>query len=115
MRALPLCPSACLLRSCPILAAIYEGVGHRDAGRESHATKHRPYTLTVLMFCCAGYGDVSPNNCWLANFVITIQSVYALLLNAVVLGIVFARVSRPGRRLCLLDEDSCVVSGRNVG
>lgn len=47
----------------------------------------------------AGYGDVSPNNCWLANTVITIQSVYALLLNAVVLGIVFARVSRPGQRV----------------
>lgn len=42
---------------------------------------------------------MSPNNCWLANTVITIQSVYALLLNAVVLGIVFARVSRPGQRV----------------
>ena len=42
---------------------------------------------------------MSPNNCWLANTVITIQSVYALLLNAVVLGIVFARISRPGQRV----------------
>jgi len=62
----------------------------------------------------AGYGDVSPNNCWLANAVITIQSVYALLLNAVVLGIVFARVSRPGQRgRTIFLSDSAVVARRD--
>ena len=47
---------------------------------------------------------MSPNNCWLANTVITIQSVYALLLNAVVLGIVFARISRPGQRVSAISH-----------
>jgi Inward rectifier potassium channel transmembrane domain len=56
----------------------------------------------LFYYRAPGYGDVSPNNCWLANTVITIQSVYALLLNAVVLGIVFARISRPGQRVSAL-------------
>jgi Inward rectifier potassium channel transmembrane domain len=70
----------------------------------------QPETACPCSSCqksAAGYGDVSPNNCWLANTVITIQSVYALLLNAVVLGIVFARVSRPGQRV-----GACLCTGR---
>ena len=54
---------------------------------------------------------MSPNNCWLANTVITIQSVYALLLNAVVLGIVFARISRPGQRVSALFHSPPHTSG----
>lgn len=57
---------------------------------------------------------MSPNNCWLANTIITIQSVWALLLNALVLGIVFARISRPGQRgRTIFLSDSAVVARRD--
>ncbi len=47
-----------------------------------------------MQHLAAGYGDVSPNNCWVANWVIVVQSIFALLLNAIVMGVIFARISR---------------------
>ena len=37
---------------------------------------------------------MSPNNCWISNWVIVVQSIFALLLNAIVVGVIFARISR---------------------
>ena len=62
----------------------------------------------------AGYGDVSPNNCWLANWVIVVQSIFALLLNAIVLGVIFARISRPSQRgRTIFLSDSAVIARRD--
>ena len=71
-------------------------------------------TSTARSCARAGYGDISPNDCWLANTVITVQSVYALLQNALVLGVVFARISRPGQRgRTIFLSDSAVVARRD--
>jgi Inward rectifier potassium channel transmembrane domain len=62
----------------------------------------------------AGYGDISPGECWLANWAVVVQSIFALLLNAVLLGIVFARISHPKQRgRTILISDSAVVSRRD--
>lgn len=43
-----------------------------------------------------------------------VQSIFALLLNAVVLGIVFARISRPAQRgRTIFLSDSAVIARRN--
>ena len=61
-----------------------------------------------------GYGDVSPNNCWLANWIIVVQSIFALLLNAVVMGVIFARISRPSQRgRTIFLSDSAVIARRD--
>jgi hypothetical protein len=46
----------------------------------------------------AGYGNTNPDACWTAAWLIAIQSVFALLLEAVTIGIIFARISHPQQR-----------------
>ena len=45
-----------------------------------------------------GYGNTGPSDCWAAAWVLIAQSVTALLLEAIVLGLVFARISHPHQR-----------------
>lgn len=52
--------------------------------------------------CAAGYGNSGPQQCWAAAAVITVQAICCtVVLNAVVLGIILAKVgkSRCTRRL----------------
>lgn len=49
---------------------------------------------------CAGYGNSGPQKCWVAAAVITCQAISCtVVLNAVVLGILFAKVMRAGEGL----------------
>jgi hypothetical protein len=44
------------------------------------------------VWAAAGYGNTGPQRCWVAAWLICIQSISNLLLNAIVLGIIFAKV-----------------------
>lgn len=63
----------------------------------------------------AGYGDVSPGSCWLANWAVVTQSIFALLLNATVMGVIFARISRPSQRGRTIFLSDCAVIARRDG
>lgn len=43
----------------------------------------------------AGYGNTGPQRCWVAAWMICVQTILNLLLNAVLLGIIFAKVANP--------------------
>ncbi len=85
--------------SAPTRHGLPDGLGY-NAITTCCLSWHRPWAVRCL---AVGYGDVSPNNCWVANWVIVVQSIFALLLNAIVMGVIFARISRCAQ---------CGVSGR---
>ncbi len=49
----------------------------------------------------AGYGNTGPQKCWAAAWLICIQGIGNVLLNAVVLGLMFAKVASPKASLGL--------------
>ena len=64
--------------------------------------------------CSAGYGSRSPKECWISAWLVMAQCIWAMLLNAVTLGIIFARISHPkqrGRTVFL--SDSAVIARRD--
>lgn len=63
----------------------------------------------------AGYGSHAIGDCWLPAWLVGIQCILAVLLEAVFLGIVFAKISHPkGRsRTILISECACI--GRRDG
>ena len=52
----------------------------------------------------AGYGNSAPNNCWGPVMLVTVQTLVGVFLDAVVIGVIFARISHPKRahHTCLL-------------
>lgn len=61
-----------------------------------------------------GYGNTGPQACWSTSAVISVQSIFSLLLEAVVIGIIFARISHPKQRgRSIFISDSAVVSRRD--
>lgn len=66
----------------------------------------------ILMW--AGYGNMGPNDCWWIAIVITVQSLVGLLMDSIIIGIIFARISHPkyrGRTIAI--SDSAVISRRD--
>lgn len=62
----------------------------------------------------AGYGNTYPNECWAAAWLIMVQSVLGMIMDAITIGIVFARISHPkqrGRTIAI--SDSAVISRRD--
>ncbi len=45
----------------------------------------------------AGYGNSAPNNCWGPIMLVTVQTLVGIFLDAVVIGVIFARISHPKR------------------
>lgn len=43
----------------------------------------------------AGYGNSAPNDCWGPIMVVTFQTLVGIFLDAVVIGVIFARISHP--------------------
>lgn len=52
----------------------------------------------------AGYGNSAPNNCWGPVMLVTVQTLVGVFLDAVVIGVIFARISHPkhAHHTCLL-------------
>lgn len=46
----------------------------------------------------AGYGNTGPNNCAWASLVLVVQTIFGLLLDAITIGVLFARISHPQQR-----------------
>ncbi len=57
---------------------------------------------------------MGPNDCWWIALLITVQSMVGLLMDSVIIGIIFARISHPkyrGRTIAI--SDSAVISRRD--
>ncbi|KAL3154506.1 hypothetical protein ABBQ32_013968 [Trebouxia sp. C0010 RCD-2024] len=75
--------------------------------------------VTALIFSVVteqtiGYGNTYPNECWAAAWLIMVQSVLGMIMDAITIGIVFARISHPkqrGRTIAI--SDSAVISRRD--
>ena len=65
-------------------------------------------------FVCTGFGARAPADCWLSAWLIVVQSVWGQLLDAVVLGVIFARISHPKQRArTIFVSDSAVIARRD--
>lgn len=58
----------------------------------------------------AGYGSHAIGDCWLPAWLVGIQCILAVLLEAIFLGIIFAKISHPkGRsRTIIISECACI-------
>jgi inward rectifier potassium channel len=72
----------------------------------------RGFFFSVQTFATIGYGTIHPVGT-LANLLVTIESYYSLLANALITGLVFARFSRPTAKL-LFSDVSVVAPYRGI-
>jgi hypothetical protein len=57
---------------------------------------------------------MGPNDCWWIALLITVQTMVGLLMDSIIIGIIFARISHPkyrGRTIAI--SDSAVISRRD--
>jgi Inward rectifier potassium channel transmembrane domain/Inward rectifier potassium channel C-terminal domain len=70
--------------------------------------------FSVVTQMTIGYGNTGPKSCWAATWLIIIQSIIGVVLEAVVLGVVFARISHPHQRSrSIFMSNKAVVSRRD--
>jgi inward rectifier potassium channel len=62
----------------------------------------RGFFFSVQTFATIGYGTIHPVGLW-PNLLVTIESYYSLLANALITGLVFARFARPTARVIFSD------------
>lgn len=62
----------------------------------------RGFFFSVQTFATIGYGTIHPSG-FIANMVVTIESYYSLLVNAIITGLVFARFARPTAKVIFSD------------
>lgn len=62
----------------------------------------RGFFFSVQTFATIGYGTIHPVG-FVPNFLVTIESYYSLLANALITGLVFARFSRPEAKIIFSD------------
>ena len=64
--------------------------------------------------CCAGYGGRRPRDCWLSAWLVALEVIYGQLLDAITLGIIFARIAHPKNRArTVFISDSAVIARRD--
>lgn len=58
----------------------------------------------------SGYGVRYPTDCWLSAWILALQSIWAAMLNAITLGIIFARISQPKQRArtIFISDSACI-------
>ncbi|KDD76315.1 inward potassium channel rectifier, partial [Helicosporidium sp. ATCC 50920] len=72
------------------------------------------WTFSFITMMTIGYGNTGPQACWAASWVIAIQSISSLLVEAVTIGIIFARISHPKQRgRSIFISDSAVIARRD--
>ena len=81
-------------------------------------TKHAkrpPWTWKITLGCRAtGYGNSGPNNCAAASVVLVVQTIFGLLLDAITIGVLFARISHPQQRArSIFMSETAVISRRD--
>lgn len=62
------------------------------------------------VFSASGYGARFPTDCWLSAWILALQSIWAAMLNAITLGIIFARISQPKQRArtIFISDSACI-------
>jgi len=70
--------------------------------------------FSVVTQMTIGYGNTSPDTCWPATWCVLIQSVMGIVMDAVTLGIIFAKISHPHQRSrSILVSNKAVISRRD--
>ena len=72
----------------------------------------RAFFFSVQTFATIGYGTIHPVGI-VPNLLVTIESYYSLLVNALITGLVFARFSRPTAKI-IFSESAVVAPYRNI-
>ncbi|MBK8465302.1 MAG: transporter [Chloracidobacterium sp.] len=72
----------------------------------------RGFFFSVQTFATIGYGTIHPNGLF-PNLLVTIESYYSLLANALITGLVFARFARPTARV-IFSEVAVVAPYRGI-
>ena len=67
------------------------------------------------MIHAAGYGGRRPRDCWLSAWLVALEVIYGQLLDAVTLGIIFARIAHPKNRARTVFISDCAVVARRDG
>ncbi len=89
-----------------VFGAIYASIG-ADALVDTSSTPMesaflRAFFFSVQTFATIGYGTIHPVGI-IPNLLVTIESYYSLLANALITGVVFARFARPTARVVFSD------------
>ena len=74
---------------------------------DARDTRLHSCTAQSPLPCTAGYGNTFPNECWSVSWLMQVQSIFGMLLDAITIGIVFARISLPkqrGRTIAISDK-----------
>ncbi|KAL0049466.1 hypothetical protein WJX82_003049 [Trebouxia sp. C0006] len=80
-------------------------------GLEGFANGH---IMSVITAQTIGYGNTWPNECWQGAWLLIVHQVFAMIMNAVTVGIIFSRVSFPqqrGRTIAI--SDSAIIARRD--
>ena len=89
-----------------VFGLAYAGFGHEalvdTSGVPFENIVVRGFFFSVQTFATIGYGTIHPVGI-LPNLVVTIESYYSLLANALITGVVFARFARPTARIIFSD------------
>lgn len=72
----------------------------------------RGFFFSVQTFATIGYGTIQPVGL-IANLLVTIESYYSLLANALITGLVFARFSRPTAKI-IFSQTAVVAPYKNI-
>lgn len=98
-----------------VFGLIYSSLGARflvDTSSEPTTNMFlRGFFFSVQTFATIGYGTIHPVGL-IPNLIVTIESYYSLLANALVTGLVFARFSRPTAKI-MFSETAVVAPYRN--
>lgn len=70
--------------------------------------------FSVVTQMTIGYGNTAPDSCWPATWLVLIQSVLGIVMDAVTLGIIFAKISHPHQRSrSIFVSNKAVISRRD--
>jgi inward rectifier potassium channel len=72
----------------------------------------RSFFFSVQTFATIGYGTIHPVGI-LPNLLVTVESYYSLLANALITGLVFARFSRPEAKI-IFSDNAIIAPYRNI-
>lgn len=62
-----------------------------------------------------GYGARRPRDCWISAWLVAVEVIWGQLLDAITLGIIFARIAHPKNRARTVFISDCAVIARRDG
>ncbi len=99
-----------------VFGALYALMGDASLVDTSEAPMHniflRGFFFSVQTFATIGYGTIHPAGI-VTNLLVTVESYYSLLANALITGLVFARFSRPEAKI-IFSKNAIVAPYRGI-